>query len=199
MAFERPLDRRRHPVVEHDDEQREREHGGEMRQEMRRADEELRQVAPRARIVDGIDVPDQHGVEAADHHDQADRGDHRLDEIERHVGQHVAERGGDAEGIDLAVGDALAGDERLEFPGDEPIEQTDADGEAGIVEREQNVAETEQIALALLGIALGRLRLERLALALGRERGRGSAAAPARPARPAPPARRRPRPPSCCA
>ena len=62
-------------------------------------------------------------------------------------------------------------DERLEFPGDEPVEQAEADGEAGIVEREQNIAEAQQIALALLGIALGGLRLERLALVLGRERG----------------------------
>ena len=162
-----PLDRWRHPGVEHDDDEREREHGGEVRQEMRRADEEFGQIATRAWIVDRVDVPDQNRIQARDHHDQTDRGDHSLDEIERHVGQNIAERGGDAEGIDLAVGDTLAGDDRLEFPGDEPIEQTDADGEARIVEREQDVAETEQIALALRGIAFGRLGLERLVLALG--------------------------------
>ena len=67
----------------------------------------------------------------------------------------------------LPDGDLVRVDEGLEFPGDDPVEQAEADGEARIVEREEDVAEAQQVAPALLGIALGRLRLERLALALG--------------------------------
>ena len=59
-------------------------------------------------------------------------------------------------------------DQRLELPGDQPVEQADADGEGRIEEREQHVAEAQQIAAALVGIALGRLRLERRGAGAGR-------------------------------
>ena len=60
----------------------------------------------------------------------------------------------------------MLGHQGLELPGDDPVHQADADRERGIVEREEHVPEAQQVAARLVGIALGCLRLERLALAL---------------------------------
>ena len=193
-SIELALDGRRHLVVPGDDQQRQREHGRQMREEMRRADAEFGGIAPEARQFDRVDIPDQDRVETAEQDGQADGRDDGLNEIDRHRRQHARERGAHAKRVDLAGGDLISADEGLELPGHDPIEQADADGEGRVVEREQDVAEAQQVAAGFAGIAFGRLRLQRLAL----ER-RLSAAARGRPARPARPGRRPCRPPWCCA
>ena len=57
------------------DQERQREHGGQMREEMRGADEELGAVAPEARPLDGVDIPHQRGIERAQHGHKADGDD----------------------------------------------------------------------------------------------------------------------------
>ena len=48
----------------------------------------------------------------------------------------------------------------------DPIDQADADREGRVEEREEHVAEAQQVAAGLVGVAFGRLRLDGSALAL---------------------------------
>src|SRR5262247_2904394 len=131
-----------------------------MRDKVRGADEELREVAPDFGSLDGIDVPQQSRIKRPQHGNETDGGDHRLHEIERHELQHAGERRANAQGVDLTRRNAVLADEVLELPGDQPVDQADADGEGGVEEWEENVAKAQKIAAALVGVALGGLRLD---------------------------------------
>src|SRR5215510_15984400 len=89
-----------------------------------------------------------------------------MHEIKGHERQHALKRRANAQGVDLARGDAVLADEILELPGDQPVEQADADRKGRVEERKEDITQTEQITAALIRVAFGSLRLNGSAPAL---------------------------------
>ncbi len=132
-----------------------------MREEVSGSHQELRQIAPGAHILDGIHVPNEREIKTCQHDGQRDGANHRLQEVKRHVGHHVPQRGAvrQAKLVDLAAGQVESRYERLELPGDEPVKDADPDSECRVVEGEKQIAQAQQVAATFARIALGRLLL----------------------------------------